>query len=438
MPKTKQLTPKAKIRTKKLTPKPDAATDHPHFHPPIYGSSPFPLFPWIEEHYLENMNTYAEQNKITTPYTSTKIINLNIGDIVYVPYDNSAIDKTNDNNEGEITTRGCYLGEITSYIGDKIRVHFTDTTTMTNIPKEQENPFEDVARHEQVYLINPQNKPNAKKSNETKKNEGPEQLDDKLNKILENTNKILEQTKNIQTTPQQLQQPQQPLNYQQHPPYPHPYLQAASHHPRPDPAQIPNQPKPLQDPSRQVMIRNIPTTKDENLSGIVTKIATIKNMTITTSDFTCLRAVSTAKTNSSKITPPNIIITFHNNEHKNTFKKRAETDITINNIIPDQTDNTNIIYIEENLPPATRELFWKTRTFKTKHKYEYAWTKNGSIYLKKNTDTRAQRIESTEQLQELEKYETKEINNDNNSNNNDTNSTSSSISSSSTSSSSSK
>jgi len=150
------------------------------------------------------------------------------------------------------------------------------------------------------------------------------------------------------------------------------------------------------------MIRNLPSIEGENLDEIILNIASKKGMKITKSDFTCLRAVSTMKKNNTKTTPPNTIITFHSNDNKNAFKKRADTDLTINNIMKDQTDNTTVIYIEENLPPNTRELFWKTRAFKTKHGYAFAWTKNGTVYLRKSPEERAHRIESAAQLEELE------------------------------------
>jgi hypothetical protein len=149
------------------------------------------------------------------------------------------------------------------------------------------------------------------------------------------------------------------------------------------------------------MIRNLPTIEGENLVEIILKIASKKGMVITKSDFKCLRAISTTKENNSKTTPPNVIITFFTAENKNTFKKRTKTDLTINDIMTDHEDNTTIIYIEENLSPHTRELFWKTRAFKTEYEYAFAWTKDGTIYLKKSQGERALRIESAAQLEEL-------------------------------------
>ena len=40
------------------------------------------------------------------------------------------------------------------------------------------------------------------------------------------------------------------------------------------------------------------------------------------------------------------------------------------------------IYIHDNLPPKTRELFYHTRQFKTKNKWSFAWTRDGQVYVR--------------------------------------------------------
>jgi hypothetical protein len=382
--RAKLLSPK-RTNKKKTKTVPEKAPAPTEFHPPIFAG-PHALCPWQEEDTIESMNLYTKQALKHETYPKKKTRQLNVGDVIYVPYDNTG-KKDNENEEGE-TTMGCYLGKIIS-IDKKTVVHFTDTTTLTGIDKKHEQTSEEVELEDYVYLALKGTEHTSEQKGKQKNNEH-ENLTKKLDEILENTNTIIKQTKNNSATP----------HYPQHP-----YLQAATQHPQIPPNQHTAQltkPRPLQDPTRQLVIRNVPVTENENLDKIITNIASKKDMTLTTADYTCLRAISKSKENSEKTTPPNIIVTFHNNDNKNNFKKKPKDDITISDIVENSEDNDTKVYIQENLAPNVRELFWKTRKFKTEHSYAYAWTKNGTIYLKKNQDDeRPRRIETETQVTEL-------------------------------------
>ena len=429
-------------------PKPDKS------HAPITGQ--MILFPYIEQCYLTRLNSSCPASSPAFP--SQEIRHLAVGDIIYVPYghthkkdadkDAETEEKTKENtkeNEEELEegetdedeTTGCYLAEIT-FIGEKARIHFPDSTMMTNMTDSQ--IFDDIPLLDRVFLARKKEsttdpklgkekatskakQAEEKKAHAERQERSEKQNEEKLNEILENTKQILAKATKIeqqkppqhpqppQQPPQPLQQPlqqppphlyhalqlhqhllQQPTLYQQLPQQP---VQLPRHQPRPA-----DQPKPRQDPRKQLVIRNVPNKKDEDLNEIILSIAETKNMKITKTDFTCLRAISALKDNNMKKTPPNIIISFHKTENKIAFKKRTDTDLTINKIIKDET-NTTPIYIEENLPPSTRELFWKTRLFKTKHSWAYAWTKNGIIYLRKNSGEPLYMVDSAAKLESL-------------------------------------
>ena len=429
-------------------PKPDKS------HAPITGQTI--LFPYIEQSYLTRLNNSCPP--LSPAFPSQEIRHLAVGDIIYVPYghthkkdadkDAETEEKTKENtkeNEEELEegetdedeTTGCYLAEII-FIGEKARIHFPDSTMMTNMTDSQ--IFDDIPLLDRVFLARKKEsttdtKPSKekatskakqaeeKKAHAERQERIEKQKEEKLNEILENTKQILAKaTKNEQQKPPQhpqpLQQPPQPLQQPPQQPPPHLYhalqlhqhllqqptlyqqlpqqpVQLPRHQPRPA-----DQPKPRQDPRKQLGIRNVPNKKDEDLNEIILSIAETKNMRITKTDFTCLRAISALKDNNMKKTPPNIIISFHKTENKIAFKKLTDTDLTINKIIKDET-NTTPIYIEENLPPNTRELFWKTRLFKTKHSWAYAWAKNGIIYLRKDSGESTYIVDTTAKLDSI-------------------------------------
>ncbi|XP_077981844.1 uncharacterized protein LOC144436857 [Glandiceps talaboti] len=51
-------------------------------------------------------------------------------------------------------------------------------------------------------------------------------------------------------------------------------------------------------------------------------------------------------------------------------------------------DSTAKIYINENLLPATRQLLYKVNTQRKQARYQFMWTNNGKIYVKKDTQSR--------------------------------------------------
>ena len=61
------------------------------------------------------------------------------------------------------------------------------------------------------------------------------------------------------------------------------------------------------------------------------------------------------------------------------------------------------VYINENLAPSTRTLFWRVRTFKRENKYRFAWTKDGNCYLRKTEGSPVFHIRTELDLNDLPK-----------------------------------
>jgi hypothetical protein len=146
------------------------------------------------------------------------------------------------------------------------------------------------------------------------------------------------------------------------------------------------------------MIRGVPYSVNENTPQIIIKLAAQKGITYRAQrDIHCMRAINRKKQESKH--PPNIIVTFKYEHQKRNFKQSIRN-INIKDIDHTWDENTKI-YISENLPPDTRTLFYHTRQHKREHKWAYAWTDNGKVYIRKTTDSPPIQIEHQNDLDEL-------------------------------------
>ena len=58
----------------------------------------------------------------------------------------------------------------------------------------------------------------------------------------------------------------------------------------------------------------------------------------------------------------------------------------------------NQIYVNELLSFETRQLFYKTRKYKTEKGFKYAWTINQKVYIRVTQDSQAVLIKNEEDL----------------------------------------
>lgn len=65
--------------------------------------------------------------------------------------------------------------------------------------------------------------------------------------------------------------------------------------------------------------------------------------------------------------------------------------------------NEERIYLSDHFTPASNNIFYQARQLKKKDKIKYAWSKFGNIYVKKDENSRAVRVESLEQLAQFDK-----------------------------------
>jgi hypothetical protein len=171
----------------------------------------------------------------------------------------------------------------------------------------------------------------------------------------------------------------------------------------------------------QVLAKEIPYQKNEtncDLRKIVEKIiekkglqpkgivGVIDNDAIYPNEYKVRRALREGTQADPSRSPPVVIITFTTRQTKVKFLKGNKDaqgnylDIKQNEIYSNGGDRT--IYFSENLTKHQSTIFYKARQFKATHKWLHCWTKHGVVYLKKNADTAAQRIDDSEDLKQLE------------------------------------
>ena len=63
--------------------------------------------------------------------------------------------------------------------------------------------------------------------------------------------------------------------------------------------------------------------------------------------------------------------------------------------------NLSNIRIFDHLTPRMQSIFYEAKRFKTRHQYQFCWTKNSSVYLRKNAESRAVKIKHIEDLRKL-------------------------------------
>ena len=63
--------------------------------------------------------------------------------------------------------------------------------------------------------------------------------------------------------------------------------------------------------------------------------------------------------------------------------------------------NLSNVRIFDHLTPRMQSILYEAKRFKTQHQYQFCWTKNFSVYLRKNPESRAVNIKHIDDLRQL-------------------------------------
>lgn len=173
-----------------------------------------------------------------------------------------------------------------------------------------------------------------------------------------------------------------------------------------------NKIKDLEQNSRNscVEIRNVPVPAKEthtDLTSVVTKIATTINIEINPMDVRDIRRLP-GKPGSNKP----IVVEFSKVNTKNLFldssrdynKKRGKQD-KLNTESIGLDGDKQPVFVSEYLPAGAKKLFHLAREFANQHNYQFCWTSNCNIFLRKETGAKYILVKSEQTLLELQRQE---------------------------------
>ena len=131
-------------------------------------------------------------------------------------------------------------------------------------------------------------------------------------------------------------------------------------------------------------IVGVPEKEDENTNAIVLEVAKMLDVDIMSSHISTSHRLPKKKAssrNNSGSSP--IIVRFTSRDIRNQLyanRKKARF-VDLKNFSVSDTKN---IFVNENLTPTRKQLFWKTKQEVKNNSWKYIWTHNGNVFVKKD------------------------------------------------------
>ncbi|XP_070531550.1 uncharacterized protein [Ptychodera flava] len=146
-------------------------------------------------------------------------------------------------------------------------------------------------------------------------------------------------------------------------------------------------------------ISGIPQQDNENTDDIVVKVAAAAGVRISSDDIDISHRLPrrTRRNSQDQHQPAPIIVKFVRRTIRNKIysSKKLLKDKTARHI----GAATNYrIFINENLTPTNKQLFYQTNQLRTAKQWKFIWTNNGKIYTRKTTDDPAIHIATSKDL----------------------------------------
>lgn len=143
-------------------------------------------------------------------------------------------------------------------------------------------------------------------------------------------------------------------------------------------------------------ICGIPKLEGENvntLSDIVKKVANVMGVT-TKGIIEARRGFAPRRENAA---PPPIALRFNTSTARDEWMaKRKNRDLTVGKVLDSQSNVP--IYVNEQLSPFNKKLFWYAKQSAKDRNYKYVWSKYGKIYARKNDSMGVIKINSLDDI----------------------------------------
>lgn len=131
--------------------------------------------------------------------------------------------------------------------------------------------------------------------------------------------------------------------------------------------------------NRNLEINGLDWLPNEDLPQVVQKVATafgVKNYKKEMID------AAHRIPNKNKDKPSTLIMQFKHRDCRDAWLRAKKTIVTNDSLY--RNGNGKRVYINENMSPYYRELFWKTKAFAKENGYKFVWFLRGKVMMKKN------------------------------------------------------
>lgn len=139
-------------------------------------------------------------------------------------------------------------------------------------------------------------------------------------------------------------------------------------------------------------IKGIEEKEGENLKVTTVILATQMGVDMSRDDIETVYRVN----NKSKTEPRDIIVKLKSLQLREKILQKKKTKVNNKEVTRGKLDK--IIYVNEQLTPYNKMLFWEARKKTTEKGYKFAWVKNGNILVRKNEAEKVQRIQHQDDL----------------------------------------
>jgi len=142
-------------------------------------------------------------------------------------------------------------------------------------------------------------------------------------------------------------------------------------------------------------LHGIPEQKNENTNFIVKKFASKLNLKLEDQHISTSHRLPAPLLKPAEHQPRPIIVKFSNRDVRNQLYQKRSLIPQITNF---ELPGMEFLYITENLTKYRKELFVQAKRLKQIHKYQYLWTNQGQIYMRRNANSKVIKISRPEDL----------------------------------------
>lgn len=146
------------------------------------------------------------------------------------------------------------------------------------------------------------------------------------------------------------------------------------------------------------VLNGIDKTDDEVLEDVVVKISNAINADIKKDDIKSVKRMSTTNVDSGL--PGSIVVVLHDKEKRDIVLNKKKTKITNEILSNASTAKSRNIYISEHLSAKRQYLFKIARDIKRDGTIQFAWVKNGEVFIRKKEKSKIIKIKNVEQLRQ--------------------------------------